>query len=392
MTSFGHAHRRVARRTARRAARRAARAALALLIVAAVAGALLAASHHRPPTLAARPARPTPAPHPTKTKKTHRRAGQARASAPPTPRPAQAGAASPLSLVVEPAAGPEPVYALLRSARRSVDVEIYELEDDQATELLAADAARGVRVRVLLDGHYVRRVNTPACSYLRDHGVGVRWAPAHFAVAHEKAIVVDHRRAVIMTMNLTARYYTSSRDFLVLDRDPADVAAIEATFDNDWTNGGLPPASPADLVWSPGAQDALIALIASARHTLLVENEEMNDPVVVHALQAAARRGVGVEVVMTRQSDWAGAFSALARTGVAVRTSSASAPLYIHAKAIVVDPGAPHARVFLGSQNFSVASLLYDRELGVVSARPALVTEVAAIIRRDGAGATAWQP
>ena len=388
MTSLGHPRRRVARRTARRTAR----AALALLVIAAVAGALLAASHHRPSTLAARPARPTPAPHPTKTKKTHRRAGQARASAPPTPRPAQAGAASPLSLVVEPAAGPEPVYALLRSAHRSVDVEIYELEDDQATKLLAAAAARGLHVRVLLDGHYVRRVNTPAYSYLRDHGVGVRWAPAHFAVAHEKAIVVDHRRAVIMTMNLTARYYTSSRDFLVFDRDPADVAAIEATFDNDWTNGGLPPASPADLVWSPGAQDALVGLITSARHTLLVENEEMNDSVVVHALQAAARRGVGVEVVMTRQSDWAGAFSALARTGVAVRTYSASAPLYIHAKAIVVDPGAPRARVFLGSQNFSVASLLYDRELGVVSARPALVAEVAAIIRRDGAGATAWQP
>jgi phosphatidylserine/phosphatidylglycerophosphate/cardiolipin synthase-like enzyme len=191
---------------------------------------------------------------------------------------------------------------------------------------------------------------------------------------------------------LTARYYTSSRDFLVFDRDPADVAAIDATFDNDWTNGGLPPASPADLVWSPGAQDALVALIASARHTLLVENEEMNDSVVVHALQTAARRGVDVEVVMTRQSDWASAFSALAQSGVAVRTYSASAPLYIHAKAIVVDPGSPRARVFLGSQNFSVASLLYDRELGVVSPRPALVATVAAIIRRDGAGATVWQP
>ena len=393
MTSFGHAPGRAARKTARRAARRAARAAVALLIVAVVAGALLSASHRRPPALAGRPALlRTPAPHPKKVKKAHRLAGRARAGTPPVPGPAQAGAASPLSLAVEPAAGPRPVYALLRSARRSVELEIYELDDDQATALLAADAARGVRVRVLLDGHYVRRINTPAYSYLRDHGVGVRWAPAHFAVAHEKAIVVDHRRAAIMTMNLTARYYTSSRDFLAFDRDPADVAAIHATFDNDWTNGGLPPASPADLVWSPGAQDALVALIASARHTLLVENEEMDDSAVVHALQAAARRGVGVEVVMTRQSDWASSFSALAQTGVAVRTYGASAPLYIHAKAIVVDPGAPHARVFLGSQNFSVASLLYDRELGVVSARPALVAAVAAVIRRDGAGATAWQP
>jgi phosphatidylserine/phosphatidylglycerophosphate/cardiolipin synthase-like enzyme len=391
MTRLRPARRGAARR---RAGRRAAGAAVTLVIVAAVAAALLSTWHRPPPTPAGRPARPSPAAHPTTTRQARktRRAGWSHVDATSTSRPARVRAAGALSLVVEPDAGPEPVYALLRSARRSVEVEIYELEDDQATALLAADAARGVRVRVLLDGHYVRRYNAPAFSYLQSHGVRVRWAPAQFDVAHEKAIVVDRRRAAIMTMNLTARYYASSRDFVVIDRDRADVAAVEATFNNDWTNGGLPPASPADLVWSPGAQDALVALIASSHRELLVENEEMNDEVVVRALQAAARRGVRVEVVMTRQSDWASAFSALARTGVAARTYSASAPLYIHAKAIVVDPGAPRARVFLGSQNFSVASLLYDRELGVVSTRPALIAEVAAIIRRDGSGATAWQP
>ena len=85
------------------------------------------------------------------------------------------------------------MYALLRSARRSVDVEIYELEDDQAAAILAADARRGVRVRVLLDAHYVGRYNEPAFSYLRARGVAVRWAPSQFDVTHEKAIVVDHR-------------------------------------------------------------------------------------------------------------------------------------------------------------------------------------------------------
>ena len=392
MTRFRPARRGHARR---RAGRRATGAAGALIVVIAVAVALLGNPHRPAATLAQRSARPSPASSPVrarKAKKTRRRAARSRAGATTTSRPARARNAGGLALVVEPGAGPGPVYALLRSARHSVDVAMYELEDDQATALLAADAARGVRVRVLLDGHYVRRYNEPAYSYLRSHGVGVRWAPAQFDVAHEKAIIVDRRRAAIMTMNLTARYYASSRDFVIFDRDRADVAAIEATFTNDWTNGGLPPSSPADLVWSPGAQDALVALIASARHELLIENEEMNDESVEHALQAAARRGVRVEVVMTRQSDWASAFSALARTGVVVRTYSASAPLYIHAKAIVVDPGTARARVFLGSQNFSVASLLYDRELGIVSAQPALIAAVATIIRHDGAGATAWRP
>ena len=287
--------------------------------------------------------------------------------------------------MVEPDAGPGPLYALLRSARRSVDVEIYELEDDQAEAILAADAERGVRVRVLLDEHYVGRYNRPAFAFLQSHGVAVRWAPSRFDLTHEKAIVVDGRRAAIMSMNLTARYYASTRDFVLLDGVRADVAAVATTFDDDWTNGGLPASSPAGLVWSPGAQDALVALIDSARHQLLVENEEMDDDAVTSALQAAARRGVKVEVVMTRESSWAAAFSALARGGVVVRTYSPSASLYIHAKAIVVDPGTARARAFVGSQNFSVASLLYNRELGLVTSRPAIVAALAAVIARDGA-------
>ena len=97
-------------------------------------------------------------------------------------------------------------------------------------------------MRVLLNAHYVGHYNQPAFSYLRAHGVAVRWAPSQFTVTHEKAIVVDGSSAAIMTMNLTARYYPTSREFVVLDRERADVAAVESTFANDWAHGGLPRA------------------------------------------------------------------------------------------------------------------------------------------------------
>lgn len=368
-----------------RSRRRRRNAGALLVIVIALAAILVATSHQTPGVPGERAASHSPSPRPTKAKKAKKHAHKTAVSRP-------AGRAGGLSLVVEPDAGLAPVYALLRSARRSVDVEIYELEDDQAAAILAADARRGVRVRVLLDAHYVGRYNEPAYAYLRARGVAVRWAPTQFDVTHEKAIVVDRRVAAIMTMNLTARYFSSSREFIALDGGRVDVAAVESTFADDWANGGLPPSSPSDLVWSPGAQDALVALIASARRELLIENEEMSDQAVIDALQAAARRGVRVEVVMTRQSEWTSAFNALARAGVVVRTYAYSAPLYIHAKAIVVDPGSPHARVFVGSQNFSVASLLYNRELGLITSRPAIVARVAAVIRGDGDGATLWRP
>ena len=360
-----------------------------LLVVIVVAVALVATARHTAGAPAAPPPSHSPTPRSSATR-AHRANSRPRRAATPAARPA--ASAGGLSLYVEPNSGPTPVYALLRSARHTVDLEIYELEDDQAVAILVADARRGVRVRVLLDAHFVGRYNQPAYSYLQARGVAVRWAPAQFEVTHEKAIVVDGRVAAVMTMNLTARYYPSSRDFVVEDRSPADVGAVASTFAHDWANGGLPEASPPDLVWSPGAQDALVALIASARHELLVENEEMNDETVTNALQAAARRGVRVEVVMTRQREWAGAFDALARAGVAVRTYAYSAPLYIHAKAIVVDPGSPRARAFVGSQNFANASLLYNRELGLLSSQPAIVDRLAGVVRADAAGATPWRP
>jgi len=369
--------------------RRRANAGALLIIVVALAAVLFGAAHHSPGASSggsvARTTVPVPRPGATTTHRpgtTHKTSGAAR----------HAVNGGGLSLVVEPDAGLAPVYDLLRSARHSVDVEIYELEDDQAAALLAADARRGVRVRVLLDEHFVGRYNEPASSYLRAHGVAVRWAPSQFDLTHEKAIVVDGRRAAVMTMNLTARYYSDTRDFVMLDTRPADVSAIAATFAYDWRDGGLPPSTPATLIWSPGAQDALVGLIASARQRLLVENEEMADDAVTGALLAAARRGVRVEVVMTRQRDWSSAFSELARAGVVVRTYAASAPLYIHAKAIVVDPGSGHARAFVGSQNFSTTSLLYNRELGLLTSRRPVVAALAAVIARDGAGAARWRP
>ncbi|MGO8683231.1 MAG: phospholipase D-like domain-containing protein [Thermoleophilia bacterium] len=296
-----------------------------------------------------------------------------------------------LSLFTEPNAGPQPLYALLGSARHSLDMVIYELEDNRACAVLAADAARGVRVRVMLDHRFIGRYNEAAFSYLAHHGVAVRWAPSRFDLTHEKAIVVDNRLAAIMTLNLTARYYDSTRDFALLDRTSADVAAIEATFSSDWSGGSSVSTASHALVWSPGAEQTLVSLIASARHSLLIENEEMKDSAIITALEVSARRGVRVEVVMTRATEWSRAFSALSKAGVTVRTYAASAPLYIHAKVIVVDGGFSGERVFVGSQNFSVTSLSYNRELGIITAAPTIVSSVATVVRSDAASATLWR-
>jgi cardiolipin synthase len=146
------------------------------------------------------------------------------------------------------------------------------------------------------------------------------------------------------------------------------------------------------LSCSPGSEHAIVELIASARHEVLVENEEMDDSEVTAALAADAKRGVRVVVVMTADSEWDRALDELATAGVEVRTHpDTESELYIHAKVVNVDPGTSTARGFVGSENFSVSSPVYNRELGIVTSDASVTAPLAAMVSADAAGGQAWR-
>ena len=309
----------------------------------------------------------------------------------PTPSPASSRLSTAttadrdqLAEYTEPADAYASVYHLIAGAQRSIDLTMYELADPQAEGLLIAAHRRGVAVRVLLDrADHGGSVNQTAYARLMAAGVAVRWA-ATGVIFHQKTLTVDGDRSAVLTGNLTARYYPTTRDFVVVDRDPAAVTAIESVFTDDWNADPVTSVpAVAGLVWSPGASPALIGLIGSARRSLTVENEEMDSTVIEAALAAAAHRGVDVELIMTADRSWDGALASLAGAGVHVVThpDSASA-LYIHAKAIVADG----TTAYLGSQNFSASSLDHNRELGLITTDAAVVGPVAATLAGDSAG------
>jgi cardiolipin synthase len=297
-----------------------------------------------------------------------------------------------LSLITEPGPGDRPFIALIDSARQRIEVTMYELTDQRVEQALVAAASRGVHVAVLLDdGQYGagQPLNDGAYDYLAAHGVSVAWAPAYFALTHQKSILIDRRVAAIMTLNLTPVDYASSRDFAVLDYRPADVAAVAQTFSADLHRQQITPgAGSGDLVWSPGAQTPIGVLIAHARHSLEIESEEMDDPAITGELCQAARRGVHVQVLMTYQAAWREALDYLAGCGAQVHTYPESAALYIHSKLIRVDG----RTVFIGSQNFSRQSLTYNRELGIITHSPVIAASTGDTFKADFAGAQPYVP
>lgn len=320
---------------------------------------------------------------------------------------AGADAASPVyyRIVQYPQAGFGRFYAQIAAAKRSIDMEMYELKDITAEQDLAQAARRGVRVRVLLDRDYSGAyVNAGAYAYLRSHGVQVRWAPAHY-IFHIKATSFDARTSDISTANLTAEYYSDTRDATVIDTDPVQVKAIEQTFDGDWAAapGGTPRRQTVQapgLVWSPNtqtgsAETAMVAQISGARHVVEFESEELSDAPVYDALAAAARRGVSCRIVMTDSSQWDTAFRAVTQAGCQVHVfPDSDGALYIHEKLVLDDPGSTQQSLLLGSQNASWSSLHENRELGVLidgaNGGAAVIHAVNGTFQTDFADSSSW--
>jgi phosphatidylserine/phosphatidylglycerophosphate/cardiolipin synthase-like enzyme len=299
-----------------------------------------------------------------------------------------AAAPGQLSTFVEPAAGFGFLGHAILSAKHTIDLSMYELEDPSIEADLVARARAGVDVRVMLDSEYgIESDNGPAATTLKHGGVHVVFAPDN-QIFHAKYLIIDATSLYIGTANFQVQYYSSTRDFWILDRNHADIAAAQSTFSADFARRSAPLGTGSgDLVWSPGSTNALVNLIQSAKVSLLVENEEMDSYTIESALEAAANRGVDVEVVMTYDSEWHSALSELANAGVHVRTLSES-EVYIHAKVICADCLGRGGTVFVGSENFSTSSLDYNRELGIITSANAVVDAIRSTVESDYAQGT----
>jgi cardiolipin synthase A/B len=295
------------------------------------------------------------------------------------------------ALIIEPSGSFSPVYRLISNARHSIDITMYEFADTTAEADLASAAKRGVHVQVILDQRETS-TNQTAYKYFNAHGIKAVWSSSAFEYTHQKTLVVDGSEAVILTANLTSKYYSTSRDFLVTDTTKSDVAAITAVFNADFAHRSITPGDGADLVWSPtDSQGKLLGVINGATKSLRIYSEEMGDTVVEKALIAAAKRGVDVQVCGENEdSEYNSAYGKLSKAGVHISYYDSPSGFYIHGKVIEADFGTSRAKAFIGSENFSSTSLNRNRELGLVTSSPAILSAMASTFAGDFQRGTHW--
>ncbi|MGL6236221.1 MAG: phospholipase D-like domain-containing protein [Segniliparus sp.] len=288
------------------------------------------------------------------------------------------------------------VVDLIDSAQKSVDMTMYHLDDQNMEDAMVHAAQRGVNVRVVLDTRGETKKNQAAYDYLTANGVHVMWDSANtsadpdtankLAYYHQKTVTVDGETSAMMSGNAVAADYKTTRDFVVMDTNKNDVAAIQDVFNHDFAGTGdkkYTPPTGDNLTWSPTtAKGNTIALIDGAKHTLNIENEEMASPDVVDHLVQAAQRGVDVHVTMTNNPSYYANLDKLTEAGVQVDLYGRSSAPYVHAKDIVADG----STAYVGSINFSENSMTNNRELGIITSDPGVVSGINTTDDSDFAG------
>lgn len=296
-----------------------------------------------------------------------------------------------VNVYVEPDDGEQVITGAIRSAHKSIWLEIYILSDRNVIRALEDAANNGLDVRVMLEPHPFG--GGPSTSRTLDEltaaNIKAQYSSPAFALTHEKGMVIDGTIAYVMTSNFSRAALggssgsggTRNREYGIIDTNAQDVQAVIAIFNADW-NHTTAQFNDANLVVSPvNSRSAFTTLIGSARHTLLIEAEEMNDSAIEQALVSAARSGAQIEVILPAPSGSASdsnsqGIAAIKQGNITVREDP---QLYMHAKIIVVDG----VKAFVGSENISTQSLDQNRELGILVSDTSVLNKLQSTFQTD---------
>ncbi len=325
--------------------------------------------------------------------------------------------------------GPAAFGALAGSigaARLRIDMESYEFDDTAGggfADLLLAARRRGVEVNLIYDAWGTLDTSQALFDRLRRGGVRlVKYNPlapnARVPVNlndrdHRKLLCVDGQVAITGGVNISRVYENGASE--AVDPDDAAwrdtdvritgpvVAQFEHYFTETWRQQkgapiAAPPPAPAALPGGlsvqaiDGAPDnghpliyrTLLAAMALARHSVhLTTGFFVPTPDMLRALEAAARRGVDVALIVPGRSTSDNAvaagrarYGALLRAGVTLHEFQGR---ILHAKTAVID-GAWSA---VGSSNLDWRSTVWNNEIDAIILGAEFGGQMEAVFRAD---------
>ncbi|HEX7811376.1 MAG TPA: cardiolipin synthase [Burkholderiales bacterium] len=331
------------------------------------------------------------------------------------------------------------MFAAIRKARNHVNFETYIIEDDDVgrdfTDLLIATRKKGVTVNVIYDS--LGSLNTPKEFFdrLRESGISVvEFNPINPLSAkkdwslnnrdHRKLLIVDGRIAFLGGINISNVYSGGSapsgkkvarkkqengktappwRDTHVQVEGPV-VGEFQKLFMQTWEKQGgepLPDAayfpklevrgkeivravgSASDEAYSQIYVTLVSAINAAENHILITNAYFVPDDQLLEALQAAARRGVDVKLLLPSHTDFWAVFHAgrahytdLLKAGVKIYERQGR---LLHSKSAAIDG----VWSVVGSTNLDWRSFLHNNEIDAVILGDEFAAQMQAMFDKD---------
>ena len=321
--------------------------------------------------------------------------------------------------------------AALTMRRRSLYAQFMTYEGDSVgqafSDALAAQAAQGVDVRLMVDGYTdvvlndiypillhrlgearQERARTQALfESLRARGVAIkRTAPPGplgmymLYRNHKKMVVLDERIAFVGGINVSEHNF-AWHDFMVRIEGPL-VRDLAEDFRSTWDGATTPfdtPRPGEDFILNqcagrPSIFAEVLAMIGRAEKSVIVESPYLLGDHIEAALLAAARRGVRVTIILPSASNKL-AYRLWSRK-LRRRLAHPNATLYgyrgnggmTHAKLLIVDD----RWATFGSFNMIELEGLTQKELNVFTSNADLIGQLQRFVARDLAQSTPLAP
>ncbi len=280
---------------------------------------------------------------------------------------APSAAASVPPLIVLPDDGVKPILEAIGLATRRIDMAMHRLDDEGILKALKAASGRGVKVRLLLDGHMPNQGSSreDVEKKVGKAGAFIQWAGPDFKDMRQNSFIVDSSFAYVSTCDFTEDALDGPRAFVVRVMDPRDVGEMERFFEADWNRKRVNPSS-ISLAWAPDhIRTELFRTINRAQKSLFIYTDAISDDHVIRTISDAARRGVTVRVLTAgdRYAENLPWLTKLMHAGAWVRAMRKPG---LRANAVISDGGGGSGEAILGPVGLTASDLSDSRGLAAV--------------------------
>ena len=191
------------------------------------------------------------------------------------------------------------IVDVIDGAKRAITLSLFRCNDRAVFDALAAAAARGVTVDVLLTsrakGYAIRLPKL--CARLENAGATVHAYADPVVKYHAKYLVADDGPAVVASCNFTTKCLEKTFDVLVVTHDSAVVEGLKALMTADCEGKPMPvTVSPRLIVGPERARQQFTALITGAKKSIRLIDKKLSDPDLVTLLNARRDEGLTVEI------------------------------------------------------------------------------------------------